>query len=133
MKLKIFLSTLIFVIVGGITVSQLSLPVSAVHNNPITSPVTSAMVKLSGIIYYLKNYHFVPSPGATVTATNKKTHEEVTAIADSNGLYELMVPKGNYKLEANGSSDSANYKFLPKLSLPLLIDMNLNFYGLPKH
>lgn len=135
MKLKLFLSTLIFALVATISVSQLSAPVKA-FAPPVTSPVTSALLHLSGVVRYLdlNIFRFVGANGAEVNAKNNSTGTVYTTTTDANGNYTLPVDPGRYMIWAYGASFSA-YKFVPQFNnLPILFSFNhMDFFGLPKH
>lgn len=135
MKLKFILSTLIFVIVFGATLLQVKAPVRAI-SPPVTSPITFAMLQVSGVVRYLDLtvYRFMPAEGVEVEAKNKKTDETFMTTTDADGKYSLQVNPGKYTLMASDDGDFADNKFVPKIStLPVLFNFpHLDFFGIPK-
>ena len=110
MKVKLIIATVAFLLLGGLTLSQVS-RVNAIsisgQISPITGPITSAAHILKGRIGIRVINLIYPATGVTVKATNfltgSKNTTTHTAIVDSQGSYSFVLNEGNYIVSVNDS------------------------------
>ncbi len=92
----------------------------------MTMPAMSATVGLQGFQGTILNVTGVPMSGVMVTARNTTTNAPLTAMTNSQGVYELTTPAGNYNVSATFFNYNANTSYTD-IDIPTGGSAELNF------
>lgn len=92
----------------------------------MTTPAMSATVGLQGFQGTILNVTGVPMSGVMVTARNTTTNAPLTALTNSQGVYELTTPAGEYNVSATFFNYNANTSYTG-IAIPSGGSAELNF------